>query len=82
MSRFSGGIESQSITEAFGEFRTGKTQIAHTLCITAQVATENYSGGKVIFIDTGKRLSSHSMLVFIMFISAGFSRSVALKYKS
>ncbi len=29
--RVLGGIESQAITEAFGEFRTGKTQIAHTL---------------------------------------------------
>jgi meiotic recombination protein DMC1 len=27
-----------SITEAFGEFRTGKTQLAHTLCVTAQMA--------------------------------------------
>jgi len=27
-----GGIESMAITEAFGEFRTGKTQISHTLC--------------------------------------------------
>ena len=26
-----GGIETQSITEAFGEFRTGKTQLSHTL---------------------------------------------------
>nr|CCC92949.1 unnamed protein product [Trypanosoma congolense IL3000] len=32
-----GGIESMSITEAFGEFRTGKTQIAHTLCVTCQL---------------------------------------------
>lgn len=30
-----GGIESMSITEAFGEFRTGKTQLSHTLCVTA-----------------------------------------------
>ena len=27
-----GGMESMAITEAFGEFRTGKTQISHTLC--------------------------------------------------
>ncbi|MES1903399.1 MAG: Meiotic recombination protein dmc1, partial [Paramarteilia canceri] len=47
-----GGIESQSITEVFGEFRTGKTQISHTLCVTAQIPNENYQGGKVIFIDT------------------------------
>lgn len=30
-----GGVESMSITEAFGEFRTGKTQLSHTLCVTA-----------------------------------------------
>lgn len=27
-----GGIDSMAITEAFGEFRTGKTQLSHTLC--------------------------------------------------
>ncbi|KAL1781859.1 meiotic recombination protein DMC1/LIM15-like isoform X2 [Sigmodon hispidus] len=27
-----GGIESMAITEAFGEFHTGKTQLSHTLC--------------------------------------------------
>jgi len=32
-----GGVESRAITEIFGEFRTGKTQICHTLCVTAQV---------------------------------------------
>ncbi len=29
-----GGVETGSITEIFGEFRTGKTQISHTLCVT------------------------------------------------
>uniref|UniRef100_A0A8C4GR81 G1 to S phase transition 1 n=1 Tax=Dicentrarchus labrax TaxID=13489 RepID=A0A8C4GR81_DICLA len=48
-----GGIESMAITEAFGEFRTGKTQLSHTLCVTAQLPGEDgYSGGKIIFIDT------------------------------
>ncbi|XP_046403567.1 meiotic recombination protein DMC1/LIM15 homolog [Ischnura elegans] len=48
-----GGIESMSITEAFGEFRTGKTQLSHTLCVTAQLPGGNgYGGGKVIFLDT------------------------------
>lgn len=32
-----GGFETASITEIFGEFRTGKTQICHTLCATCQV---------------------------------------------
>ena len=48
-----GGIESMAITEAFGEFRTGKTQLSHTLCVTAQLAKENGGGhGKVCYIDT------------------------------
>jgi meiotic recombination protein DMC1 len=48
-----GGIETHSITEAFGEFRTGKTQLAHTLCVTAQLDRASGGGnGKVIFIDT------------------------------
>ncbi|RKO85343.1 DMC1 protein, partial [Blyttiomyces helicus] len=32
-----GGVQSMSITEAFGEFRTGKTQLSHTLCVMAQL---------------------------------------------
>ncbi|XP_063677349.1 meiotic recombination protein DMC1/LIM15 homolog [Bolinopsis microptera] len=48
-----GGLESMAITEAFGEFRTGKTQLSHTLCVLTQLPGPNgYSGGKVIFIDT------------------------------
>ena len=33
----SGGFETGSITELYGEFRTGKTQLCHTLCVTCQV---------------------------------------------
>ena len=48
-----GGIESDSITELFGEFRTGKTQICHTLCVTCQLPRENGGGaGKALYIDT------------------------------
>ena len=48
-----GGLESMAITEVFGEFRTGKTQLAHTLCVTTQLPGEaGYTGGKVIYIDT------------------------------
>ncbi|XP_075429965.1 meiotic recombination protein DMC1/LIM15 homolog [Ascaphus truei] len=48
-----GGIESMAITETFGEFRTGKTQLSHTLCVTAQLpGVSGYTGGKVIFVDT------------------------------
>jgi len=46
-----------AITEAFGEFRTGKTQLSHTMCVTTQMPGANgYTGGKVIFIDTENTL--------------------------
>ena len=32
-----GGIETGSITELFGEFRTGKSQLCHQLAVTCQV---------------------------------------------
>ena len=76
-----GGVETGSITELFGEFRTGilsllsraasadgansslsssvpfyssgKTQLAHTLCVTSQLSFEMQGGqGKVIYMDT------------------------------
>lgn len=34
-----GGIETGSITEIFGEFRTGKSQLCHMLAVTGQVST-------------------------------------------
>eukprot|EP00834_Sanchytrium_tribonematis_P002912 NODE_100_length_20331_cov_1.214462.p11 type:complete len:306 gc:universal NODE_100_length_20331_cov_1.214462:14890-15807(+) len=47
-----GGIETQSITEVHGEFRCGKTQLAHTLCVTCQLSTDDHPGGKAAVIDT------------------------------
>ena len=48
-----GGFESNSITELFGEFRTGKTQLCHTLCVTCQLPKSDGGGeGKAIYIDT------------------------------
>jgi len=48
-----GGIETQAVTEFYGEFGSGKSQICHTLCATARQPIE--SGGMdsgVIYIDT------------------------------
>jgi len=48
-----GGMETGSITELFGEFRTGKTQLCHTLCVTCQLGLDQGGGeGKALFIDT------------------------------
>jgi len=48
-----GGIETQAITEFYGEFGSGKSQICHTLCVMAKQPIE--AGGlesSVIYIDT------------------------------
>ena len=37
---FKGGMETGSITELYGEFRTGKTQLCHTLCVICQLPIE------------------------------------------
>lgn len=43
-----GGIETGSLTEVFGEFRTGKTQLCHTLCVSCQMPiSEGGAEGKV-----------------------------------
>lgn len=48
-----GGIETGSLTELFGEFRTGKTQVCHTLAVTCQMPVEQGGGaGKCLYIDT------------------------------
>ncbi|KAI6189635.1 DNA repair protein RAD51-like protein [Aphelenchoides bicaudatus] len=48
-----GGIETGSITEFFGEFRTGKSQICHTLAVICQLPVEmGGAEGKCLWIDT------------------------------
>ena len=48
-----GGIETQAVTEFYGEFGSGKSQICHTLCATARQPIEQGGlDGGVIYIDT------------------------------
>jgi DNA repair protein RAD51 len=48
-----GGFETGSITEIFGEFRTGKTQICHTMAVTCQLPVSmGGAQGKCLYIDT------------------------------
>ncbi len=52
-SMLGGGVETQSITELIGEYGSGKTQICHTLCVTAQLPRRDGGlEGTVIYIDT------------------------------
>lgn len=48
-----GGIETQAMTEFYGEFGSGKSQVCHTLCVIAKqpIETGGLDSG-VIYIDT------------------------------
>jgi DNA repair protein RadA len=48
-----GGFETQSIIELFGEYGSGKTQVAHQLCIIVQLPKEQGGlDGHAFYIDT------------------------------
>lgn len=50
---FQGGIESQALTEVYGEFGSGKTQICHTVCVMVQLPVEEGGlNGNAIYVDT------------------------------
>ena len=50
---FEGGIETQALTEVYGEFGCGKTQFCHTMCVMVQKPREEGGiEGNVLYIDT------------------------------
>ncbi len=50
---FDGGVETQALTEVYGEFGCGKTQFAHTMSVMVQkTKAEGGLEGGVLYIDT------------------------------
>jgi DNA repair protein RadA len=48
-----GGVETQSITEVYGEFGAGKSQVTHQLAVNVQLLPEHGGlDGGAIFVDT------------------------------
>jgi DNA repair protein RadA len=48
-----GGLETQTITEFYGEYGTGKSQICHQLCVNVQLPPERGGlNGAVLYVDT------------------------------
>lgn len=48
-----GGVETKAITELFGAYGSGKTQIAHCLAVTTQLPVEKGgANGKAVYIDS------------------------------
>lgn len=53
-----GGVSTGRITEVFGAFKSGKTNLSHTLCVTTQLPkAQGGLGGSVLFIDTENTFS-------------------------
>jgi DNA repair protein RadA len=58
-----GGIETQAITEVYGQFASGKSQLGFTLCVTTQLPLDK--GGlekNVLFIDTENTFSPNRIV--------------------
>ena len=50
---FAGGVETGAISEAYGQYGAGKSQLAHVLAVRCQLPVEKGgAGGMAVFIDT------------------------------
>ena len=48
-----GGLETQTITEFYGEYGTGKSQICHQLCVNVQLSPERGGlNGAALYVDS------------------------------
>jgi DNA repair protein RadA len=66
-----GGVESQAITEFYGEFGSGKTQITHQMAVNVQLPLEEGGlGGSVIIIDTENTFRPERITQMVMGLSA------------
>jgi DNA repair protein RadA len=73
-----GGIESQSITEFYGEYGSGKSQICHQLCINVQLPPEQGGlNGAALYIDTENTFRTER--IFQMAQNLGLDPKEAIK---
>jgi DNA repair protein RadA len=73
-----GGIESQSITEFYGEYGSGKSQICHQLCVNVQLPPEEGGlGGAALYIDTENTFRTER--IFQMAQNVGLDPKEAVK---
>ena len=56
-----GGFESRAITECFGQYGSGKTQIAHLLCVQVQ---KQFPDAVAVFIDTENTFRPERIIQF------------------
>jgi len=66
-----GGVESQAITEFYGEFGSGKTQVGHQMAVNTQLPLEQGGlNGSVIIIDTENTFRPERITQMVMGLSA------------
>jgi len=58
-----GGLETQTITEFYGEYGSGKSQICHQLCVDVQLPPEKGGlGGAALYVDTENTFRTERIL--------------------
>ncbi len=58
-----GGLETQTITEFYGEYGSGKSQIAHQACVAVQLPAEDGGlGGGALYLDTENTFRTERIL--------------------
>lgn len=58
-----GGLETQTITEFYGQYGSGKSQICHQLCVNVQLPPEQGGlNGAVLYIDTENTFRTERMV--------------------
>jgi DNA repair protein RAD51 len=58
-----GGLQRTHLTQVYGEFRSGKSMLAHTMLMTAQKPAESGGGcGRALFIDTEGTFDENKLL--------------------
>ncbi len=66
-----GGIETQAITEFYGEFGSGKTQVGHQMAVNVQMPPEEGGlGGSAIIIDTENTFRPERIAQMVMGLAA------------
>ncbi len=64
-----GGLETQTITEVYGEYGSGKSQLCHQMCVNVQLPVERGGlGGGALYIDTENTFRTERIVQMSQFL--------------